>query len=304
MNVLFRCDSSENIGLGHLMRDLVLAKKLKGRIFFASRELKGNANHKIKESGFIYVPLKDESFETFKKVILDCHIDIVIFDHYGIDASFEERVKKTGVKTVSFDDTYKKHGSDLVINPNFGANLKRYPQKAISLAPLIRDEFFDVKKRKRVGIKKVFISFGGSDPKNLALKTLKVFQNKKYDISLVITSSNKNKTLLKRYARKHKNIKLYMDYPKIAKLFYENDFAVVSASTISSEALVSGIPFVAVMSVDNQKEVFGFLKRKRFYVLKDVNRIEITEKRYKELLKRVEIFRIKRGEIDLFKELS
>ncbi len=49
-NILFRADSSSTIGTGHIMRDLVLAEQFEDAgIVFATRDLPGNINHKIKE---------------------------------------------------------------------------------------------------------------------------------------------------------------------------------------------------------------------------------------------------------------
>ena len=61
MNVLFRADSSSFVGTGHIMRDLVLAKKYKQKnhnISFACIDYKGNINHKIVENNYEVILLK------------------------------------------------------------------------------------------------------------------------------------------------------------------------------------------------------------------------------------------------------
>ncbi len=53
MNILFRADSSSTIGTGHIMRDLVLAKKYPNdNIIFVTQNLEGNINYKIEEEGY------------------------------------------------------------------------------------------------------------------------------------------------------------------------------------------------------------------------------------------------------------
>ena len=55
-NILFRADSSSTIGTGHIMRDLVLAKQYKNsNIIFATQDLDGNINYKIKEAGYQFI---------------------------------------------------------------------------------------------------------------------------------------------------------------------------------------------------------------------------------------------------------
>jgi len=48
-NILFRADSSSTIGMGHIMRDLVLAEQYSdSNIIFVIQEPNGNINHKIR----------------------------------------------------------------------------------------------------------------------------------------------------------------------------------------------------------------------------------------------------------------
>ncbi len=297
MNILFRCDSSQKIGLGHLNRCLILAKKLPGKIYFATRDLKGSQNGKIEKEGFERIILKSNDFEEFKKAILENNIKTVIFDHYEIDKDFEEKTKSLGVKTASFDDTYKKHSTDIVINPNFGAK-NRYQQKALFLAPLIREEFFKSKKKHRKKLKNILISLGGSDPKNLSLKTA-INLKRKYKISIATTSSNRHLKKLKNL----KGIKLYIDYPNMPKLFLKHDLLILSSSTISTEALIFKTPFIAFKTADNQKELFNFFRQKRFLTVKKLSHLKITQKKYKNGIKRVKNFKYKREKYDLLKEL-
>ncbi len=53
--VVFRVDSSSQIGSGHLMRCLTLAKMLKEvEIMFISRNLSGNLNFLIEQEGYAF----------------------------------------------------------------------------------------------------------------------------------------------------------------------------------------------------------------------------------------------------------
>jgi spore coat polysaccharide biosynthesis predicted glycosyltransferase SpsG len=70
MNILIRADSSSTIGTGHIMRDLVLASKYKGaNITFATQNLAGNINHKIKEAGYNLEILNSNNFKELNTLI-------------------------------------------------------------------------------------------------------------------------------------------------------------------------------------------------------------------------------------------
>lgn len=97
MNILFRADSSSIIGTGHIMRDLVLAKKYskKGHnIIFATQELSGNINYKIIEDGYKLIILKSNTLKELDILIKKISIDKLVIDNYSIDYKFEKKIKK------------------------------------------------------------------------------------------------------------------------------------------------------------------------------------------------------------------
>ncbi|MGM0623939.1 MAG: UDP-2,4-diacetamido-2,4,6-trideoxy-beta-L-altropyranose hydrolase, partial [Campylobacterota bacterium] len=77
-NILFRADSSSNIGTGHIMRDLVLAKQYpNANITFATQALDGNINNKITEAGYKLEILSSNDLQELDSVIKKLGIDMI-----------------------------------------------------------------------------------------------------------------------------------------------------------------------------------------------------------------------------------
>ena len=82
--ILFRADSSSTIGTGHIMRDLILASgyaKEEHKILFATQNLEGNINHKIKEAGYENIILKSNDRKELNKLIQKLKVDLLVIDH-------------------------------------------------------------------------------------------------------------------------------------------------------------------------------------------------------------------------------
>jgi len=290
MNILIRADSSSFIGTGHIMRDLVLAKQYKSEnIIFAVRELDGNINYKIDEEGYSKVILQTNDFEELDKKIKDLNIDMLVIDHYEINYDFEKRLKEENknLKIFVFDDTYEKHFCDILINHNISANEKKYKNlvpnncelRCGSKYTLLRDEFLEAKKQKNSikkdkKIKTIFVAMGGADHSNININILKVVnkirkKNKKnIKVNIVSTNANKNLEKLKDYCKNKKWINLYINSKQIAKLMSESDFAIVTPSVTVNEVYYLELPIIAIKTADNQIDIYRYLKKKRFSVLK------------------------------------
>ena len=279
-NILVRADSSSKIGIGHIMRDLVLIKKFSNsNIIFACQNLKGNINQKILNFGFKVEVLKSNDIQELDELIKSLKIDLLIVDHYEINYHFEKEIKKENpkLKVLSFDDTYEKHYCDILLNHNIYAQEKKYKNKVPTFCELrcgkeytlIRDEFKNLRKRKiKDSRKRVLISFGGSDFDNLSLKVLKTIKDeKKIKIYILTTSANKNIKTIKNFIKNQKNMKLIVDSNKVAKLINKIDLAIVSPSTILHEIIYLNKKFIAIQTASNQKFMMKYLKKSRYPAL-------------------------------------
>jgi UDP-2,4-diacetamido-2,4,6-trideoxy-beta-L-altropyranose hydrolase len=156
MKVAFRVDASNTIGIGHVMRCLVLANELKQRdvgTLFICRDFGGNLVRYIKESGHEAILLKmpDElkgkeisNDPTHAKWLgvdweVDCDEtvnslrpygtwDWLVVDHYSLDSRWENRLRADVPNIMVIDDLADRgHDCDILLDQSYcGDNLGRY----------------------------------------------------------------------------------------------------------------------------------------------------------------------------------
>lgn len=205
MNVTFRCDSSINIGIGHVMRCITLANALRiqgVRCSFICRIHEGSIISLIKKHGFIVYELTSNSTShrpystsghlswlgiSQKQDAKECIFilnqikpDWLIIDHYALDATWEKTLRPYCKKIMVLDDLADRvHDCDLLLDQSIGRQKSDYrhylPLKTkLLLAPkylLIRTPFLDAalkskESRPRSTIQNIFISMGGMDNHN------------------------------------------------------------------------------------------------------------------------------------------
>ena len=293
INILFRADSSSIIGTGHIMRDLVLASQYKDvNTVFAVQDLEGNINHKIVEAGYKIEILESNDIEELDKLIKKYNIDMIVIDHYGIDYKYEKQLSilNSQLSIMSLDDTYEKHYCDILLNQNISCDKKRYKDlvpkncelRCGSKYTLIRQEFIDVKTTKTI-----FIAMGGADDENISLRILKVLKKfKNIKVNLVTTTANPNIKILQKYIKDKANIKLYINSNKLAKLMKKSDFAIVTPSVIVHEVLYMELPFIAIKTANNQNDIYKYLKKEGYYILKKFD-TKIVKNMIQKIIRRV-----------------
>ena len=261
LKTLIRADSGSKIGHGHVRRDLILAQNFKD-VSFACIDLPGSLASEIPYPVFT---LKSADVNELVNLIKEHKFELLVIDHYGISAADEKLIKEqTNVKILSFDDNYKEHFCDYLLNVNIYAQ----PQKYVNLvpancelifSPLVRSEFYDEAKIKREKKFNYLIALGGTDALNLTAKIASNLLAKNKKVAVVTTSANANLANLQNLADSEPNFSLFINSNEIARLMNESEILVISASSLVNEALVLGAKFKAVRVADNQNEMAQWL---------------------------------------------
>lgn len=270
MRTLIRADSSSTIGLGHIMRDVVLAKELGGELFFACQTLEGNIIERIPYEVKI---LQSNDADELIALIKSLHVTLLVIDHYGIDATYEQTVKEaTGVKILSLDDTYEKHHCDILLNPNVYADASRYEAlvlKGCELRcgkPLIREDFHTEKTIQREKIYDVCIAMGGSDSANITLGVLKTLPSTLH-VSILTTTANAHLKELHSFVADKPNITLHVNTHEVAKVLHQSRCVITTPSVMVQEVLFMELPFLAIKVASNQDDMYAYLKQQGYAVM-------------------------------------
>ena len=240
------------------MRSLVYAKGFDEVSYISKSDKREFVPYKL-----ITVQSEDEFFMQVEKL----KPKQVIVDNYNFTLEHEKEFKRRfcAIKLTVFDDDYREHFCDEIINHNLGVNISNYKdvEKVKLIAPLV-DEKFKSKVKIRAKSGKVFLSLGGDDSYGLSLKILKTVKN--LNIELYTTSANIHLEKIQRYAFLHRNVKVHID-KDIAKGMKLCDVGIITPSTIAYEALTMKLPFVAIQVASNQDNLVKYLKRMRITVL-------------------------------------
>lgn len=206
MKAVFRVDSSNFIGFGHLIRCLTLANVLRQRgveCSFVCRDHAGNIASKISDSGFklflLALPnatatstgseLKYDSWlgcswqidaDETNEILRAIQPEWLIVDHYSIDVKWEEALAKNYKNLMVIDDIANRdHSCDILLDQNLFLDMKRRYDGRVAaqciqlLGPkyaLLQPEYSQLREKAIVrssSIKNLLIFFGGSDQSNL-----------------------------------------------------------------------------------------------------------------------------------------
>ena len=263
------------------MRCLTLAQELKNnfdKIIFLTRKDSGDFTETIMKNEFevIFIPTNNDS-DIIKNIVTTNseNKNFLLIDHYDVDSNFESSLKNIFEKIFVIDDLANRyHNCDLLIDQNYYRDLnhrykKLIPNDAITLLgpkyAIIRPEFRSVNKKiikKNLRIKKILVSFGGSDPTNECKKTLDALcsiENSQFEIIVVAGIYNHKFEQLQKLYEKYSSIKIYRHVNDLSRLMLDSDLFIGAGGTTTWERFYMGLPSIVTIISDDQKESIEFL---------------------------------------------
>lgn len=269
MEIAIRADGGLYIGMGHIMRTLVLAEELskKNKVFYVCRKSNSESRkyepgiNMIKRNGFDVVNIDEFKFlEELLKIKADC----LITDSYDVSEDYFNITKKHFKYTGYIDDMNLYYFNvDFIINQNIGSESYIYKSNKFTYKMLgsdytmLRKEFRvnrDIKINRHVS--DIMITVGGSDENNITAKLLNYIKKLKYNFHIIIGPSFMDEYVsqLKLIEKSRKNIKLYIN-ANVVDVMKKCDLCISSCGSTLYELASCGIPTLGIVIAENQRKI-------------------------------------------------
>ncbi|MFM2486772.1 UDP-2,4-diacetamido-2,4,6-trideoxy-beta-L-altropyranose hydrolase [Celerinatantimonas yamalensis] len=283
LKVLFRLDATSAIGTGHLMRCLTLAqafitqaKRSSVNIScgFYTQALPQALAEQLKLHGFEH--LLADRIDADIMPILNWQTDLLIVDHYGLDANWERQLYDQLPILVLDDLADRSHCANWLLDQGPLRQAKDYqPQINVQCQlllgcqyTLINPVFRQIRHASAFAFRRGFICFGGADPVHATLTTLHSLSQIKLaqhiDWQVVAGAANPDWQTLQSVAQ-HSTLRLHLHRhePNIPAQLANADFAIGAAGGMTWERCCVGIPTLCVPIVDNQSFNAHVIKEQR-----------------------------------------
>jgi UDP-2,4-diacetamido-2,4,6-trideoxy-beta-L-altropyranose hydrolase len=295
MKIVFRTDSSIQIGSGHLMRCLTLANALyeKGaEITFVCREHTGHlfdliesTNHqltrlslptswtggKLAHAEWLGASQEEDAQQTAEALKIIGRVDWLIVDHYALDIEWETAMRLFTKRIMVIDDLAdRKHDCDLLLDQNLHLDMGTRYKKLVPLSckillgpkyALLRPEFKVARsglKMRDGSVKRIFIFFGGSDPTNETGKTLRAIQQlDRTDIAIdvVVGATNPFHEDIASICAELSEAKLHCQINNMANLMARADIAIGAGGSTTWERCALSLPTLTISVAENQVSI-------------------------------------------------
>lgn len=289
MKIAFRCDASETIGTGHVMRCLTLARAartLGHQVFFFVSDIDAVLEQRIAANGIRIIKLPDhthdvrnmpptieEEYEPYEQKIEAGYFlnaaayyqpDWIVVDHYAYGDFWVSDVKRAGYPVLLIEDwPHRTVSADLLLDPRPGAVASDYEEyigseKVLSGSDfnLIREEFFAEPCSSARKVQRVLLNLGGYDHRGLSADILNQLAKESLfrEMSFTVLLSQSSPAFTKIQSNEYPfSVHLFDRCDDMAELYRSHDVCIGASGGSLWERVAMRLPTALVIVADNQK---------------------------------------------------
>jgi len=311
MKVLIFTEGGKDLGFGHISRCSALFDEL------TSREVEVEF---IINSEMTYIDMIDNKKCTITNWLSKSFLEkcvsknsYCIIDSYKADKEIYQFIADLASKCMYIDDNSRiEYPKGIIVNPSLVSKLSDaihnmntmclYGPEYIILRPSFQNG-----KRKTVkrNVKKVLVTLGGSDPRNLTNlilnKIVPLFPELLFKV--IIGKSFKNTKVLKSIQLDNLVIEEDLSSEEMRTLMLDSDLAITAAGQTIYELLATQTPFIPVQVIENQNNnVAGLIRHDLVNKILHFEDEKLDEKLVLELVE-LQKYSIRQNRYHLYKDL-
>lgn len=285
--VIIRSDANSNVGMGHLARDIELAKKLGEEenskiVFFTGGGDKRVLDFINHHGGFEYREIPSEGEDEFLKHHLSHFspdlsiVDVLLRDSEDAYMNIFSRYSNK-VVAITDDSNPRFIKADVVFNGNPNQKKSHYKNINNGTHYFLGPDFFilnpafaqahPMNKEVKKKVENILIAFGGADKNNAPLKVVEALAatNSTAKINILLSPVYNHLKELKEFLQlSGLNYNIVHNVESVIPFLLSADLMFCSAGNICFEASAVGVPLILINQVKRQNEIATTFAQKTF----------------------------------------
>ena len=276
--ILFTPAAGPQIGGGHVMRGIALAEALRRRGAagaFAVPAWGERLLHRFASPEFAIDPLaRSGDPAAIAAAVGALRPDVLVLDDFWLSAAQIAKLAGSVRAMVVIDDLAdRRYVCDLLVDPSFGRSARDYagrtpPGCELLVGPryaLLRESFGRQAAEPPLPVpeqpRRLFVSFGLADPGGVTARAVRRLRQRLPDVALDVALAADAASLpqLRLLAAADPSLHLHPDALNVAALMRGADAAVGAGGASTWERCAIGLPTLAVVVADNQREMIARL---------------------------------------------
>lgn len=291
-HLIFRCDSSSEMGTGHVMRCLTMANVWRhdfgGTATFCCAQLSGSLKERIQDGGHSIIWLGDnhdfaDSGDGVLKLSLQRNASAILIDGYHFDRSYRAPLKSALIKVATMQDAGSEtYGADMVIDASPIASVPSNTDShetvyAFGLEYALVSPSILAAKELSVKPQGILISFGGSDPHGFSTPVAKAIRSHlpSVPIHVVLGGSVADADDIALALAEMPNITVSQDVPSLGPAIIGAKMIISAAGSSLYEIAALARPMALIITEDNQTALGALNWAKVIDVRSNPNAVQI-----------------------------